>query len=120
MEVVNRNRVEPFTTRDTSRIREILAPRNSSIRNQSLAEATVAAGGSTQEHYHPQTEEIYYILAGTGRMRVEGEERDVAPGDAIAIMPGSRHRILNTGESDLVFLCCCAPPYSHDDTVMVE
>jgi mannose-6-phosphate isomerase-like protein (cupin superfamily) len=120
MEVVNRNGVDPFITKDSSGIREILAPANSTIKNQSLAEARVAPGRSTNEHFHPKSEEIYYILDGRGRMKVEGEEREVGPGDGIAILPGERHKIWNLGESDLVFLCCCSPAYSHDDTVIVE
>ena len=30
--------------------------------------SALSAGGSTTPHYHPGTEEIYYILEGTGRM----------------------------------------------------
>ena len=120
MEVVNRNGVEPFITMDSSEIREILAPVNSSIKNQSLAEARLAPGMTTDEHFHPKSEEIYYILEGRGRMKVEDEERDVGPGDGIAITSGKRHKIWNTGQSTLVFLCCCSPAYSHEDTVVVE
>lgn len=120
MEVVNRSKVKPFSTRDTSEIREILAPANSSLKNQSLAEARVATGKSTQEHYHPGTEEIYYILEGRGKIRIEVESQEVQPGDGIAILPGKRHKIWNIGAGDLVFLCCCAPAYSHDDTVITE
>ena len=60
------------------------------------------------------------MLEGRGRMQVEGEVRDVAPGDAIAIPPGLRHQIANTATTTLRFLCCCAPAYEHDDTVMVD
>jgi len=120
VEVVNRNEVETFITKDSSEIREILAPKNSSIMNQSLAEAMLAPGMGTDEHFHPKAEEIYYILDGRGRMQIEGEVRDVEPGDGIAIPPGKRHMIWNIGGSDLVFLCCCSPAYSHDDTVIVE
>jgi mannose-6-phosphate isomerase-like protein (cupin superfamily) len=118
MDIINRDEVLSFTTKDSSIIREILAPRNSAIRRQSLAEATVPAGQATEEHTHPETEEIYYILKGRGKMRIEGEERDVTAGDGIAILPGARHRIRNTGTEDLVFLCCCVPAYSDRDTVM--
>jgi mannose-6-phosphate isomerase-like protein (cupin superfamily) len=46
-------------------------------------------------------------------MEVDGETRDVTPGDAILIPPGARHQI--TAKSKLRFLCCCAPPYDHAD-----
>jgi mannose-6-phosphate isomerase-like protein (cupin superfamily) len=120
MDVQNLKRVPAFVTKDGSEIRELLAHRNSSIRNQSLAEARVAAGRSTAPHYHPRTEEIYYILSGVGELTIGGERRSVEPGDAIAIPPGQVHTIRNPGPEPLVFLCCCAPGYEHDDTVLVE
>lgn len=120
MEVFNINEVKPFITKDGSEIRELLAYRNSSIRNQSLAEARVPVGGSTLEHYHKTTEEIYYITEGTGKMVIEGEERIVRTGDAIAILPGKRHKIWNIGDNVLKILCCCAPCYEHEDTVITE
>ena len=61
MEIKSLNSAPPFITKDGSEIRELLACRNSSIRNQSLAEARLPVGGSTQEHYHARTEEIYFI-----------------------------------------------------------
>ena len=120
MDVVNRGDVKPFITKDTSEIREILAPRNSVVRRQSLAEARLPPGRSTEEHYHIETEEIYYILSGRGEMIVDGEKREVKERDAIAMLPGARHKIANTGQRDLIFLCCCAPAYEHDDTVITE
>lgn len=120
MEIVARDRCRPFLTEDGSEIRELLAHRNSIIRRQSLAEATLRAGQCTRAHFHPQAEEIYYILKGRGRLRIEGEERDVVPGDAIAIPPGTLHQISQQGVEDLIFLCCCAPGYEPRDVVFPE
>jgi len=120
MDIQNLNKVESFTTKDGSEIRELLAHRNSCIRNQTLAEARLPAGAGTAPHYHQKTEEIYYILTGEARMRIGDETTAVGPGDAIAIPPGRTHQITNTGREPLVFLCCCAPGYEHADTVLVE
>ena len=120
MHVTQLTQITPFITKDGSEIRELLAHRNSVIRNQSLAEARLPVGGSTQEHYHPRAEEIYFITAGTGRLRLDGEEREVGVGDAIAIPPGQRHKLWNTGTTTLTLLCCCAPAYEHEDTVITE
>jgi len=120
MDVRNINAVASFTTKDGSEIRELLAYRNSSIQQQSLAEARLAAGLSTTPHRHARTEEIYYILEGQGLMRVDRQQREVGPGDAIAILPGQLHQIRNTGDTLLKFLCCCAPPYEHEDTELIE
>ena len=120
MDVKNLDEVPAFTTKDGSEIRELLAYRNSEIRNQSLAEARIKVGASTMEHCHPNTEEIYYITYGSGRMRIEGELREVRVGDAIAIPPGKKHKIWNTGIETLRLLCCCAPGYEDSDTVITE
>jgi mannose-6-phosphate isomerase-like protein (cupin superfamily) len=120
MDVKNLDEVGPFTTKDGSEIRELLAYRNSAIRNQSLAEARLPVGASTQEHYHARTEEIYFITHGLGRMRIEEETREVKAGDAIAIPPGRKHKLWNTGSETLRLLCCCAPCYEHSDTFLTE
>lgn len=112
MEVASHDRLTPFTTKDGSTIREYLhTPR------QSLAEATLEPGRATQRHYHASSEEIYLLLSGGGVMEIDGEERAVSAGDAILIAPGARHRI-EAGAEGARFLCCCAPPYSHDDTFL--
>jgi mannose-6-phosphate isomerase-like protein (cupin superfamily) len=120
MDVKNLEQVPSFITADGSEIRELLAHRNSSIRHQSLAEARLAPGMSTIPHYHPKTEEIYYITHGVGLMTIDGEQREVTVGDAIAIPPGARHTLLNTGTETLRLLCCCAPGYEHEDTVLLK
>ena len=120
MDVKNLDEVNAFMTKDGSEIRELLAHRNSCIRNQSLAEARLPVGASTQEHYHALAEEIYYITHGTARVRIEGESREVKAGDAIAIRPGQKHKLWNTGAETLRLLCCCAPAYEHSDTIVTE
>jgi mannose-6-phosphate isomerase-like protein (cupin superfamily) len=120
MDITNLEVVPSFVTKDGSEIRELLAHRNSVIRNQSLAEARIRPGQATQEHFHRVTEEIYYITHGQGRMRIEDEMREVKVGDSIAIPPGKKHKIWNTGTETLRLLCCCAPAYEHEDTVITE
>jgi mannose-6-phosphate isomerase-like protein (cupin superfamily) len=112
--------LEPFTTLDGSTIREIAGPAWTPARSQSLAEATVPVGGQTIAHYHRTTEELYFFTAGSGRMTLADEEREVAAGDCVVIPPGQVHQLVNTGDGPLVLLCCCAPAYSHEDTVLVE
>ena len=106
----------PFTTKDGSTIRSILDRTNAPVQLQSLAEAALPPGASTQRHYHKQSEELYFLLEGTGLMEIDGETRHVASGDAILIPPGSWHQITAGEAAGLRFLCCCAPPYEHSDT----
>ena len=109
----------PFTTLDGSTIREVAGPVSLPTSRQSLAEATVPAGGETVEHLHRTSEEIYTFLSGMGRVKVGDEEREVREGDSVVLPPGTPHKIWNTGAAPLRLLCCCAPPYSDDDTVIL-
>jgi mannose-6-phosphate isomerase-like protein (cupin superfamily) len=120
MEVVRGDQREPFVTRDGSTVREIAGPAPGNAANQSLAEATVPAGGETIEHYHRRSEEIYTFVSGNGRMRLGDEESDVRSGDTVVIPPQTRHKLWSGEGEPLVLLCSSSPPYSHDDTVLTE
>lgn len=104
----------PFTTKDGSTIRSILDRTNAPVAMQSLAEASMKSGGKTERHYHKLSEEIYFILDGTATMEIDGEVQEIGPGHGVLIPSGAWHQI--TAVSDVRFLCCCAPPYAHDDT----
>ena len=114
MTVLNLADQKPFTTKDGSTIRSILDRTNAPVEKQSLAEARVPAGAATQRHCHRLAEEFYFILEGAGEMEIDGTTRPVGPGDAILIPAGAWHTI--TARETLRFLCCCAPPYAHEDT----
>ena len=111
--------IPPYTTKDGAIIRELMHPDVHGNTNQSLAEATVPAATATILHQHRSSEEIYHIIAGRGRMILGEEIFEVKVGDTICIPPGTLHQLENTGRTELRLLCCCAPPYSHDDTELV-
>jgi mannose-6-phosphate isomerase-like protein (cupin superfamily) len=115
MEVRSRLDAEPFTTLDGSTIRVLLDASAGGAANQSLAEAELGPGQQTQRHHHARTEEIYVFVEGGGEMEVEGDHADVGVGDAVLIPAGARHQI-TAGDEGARFLCCCAPPYSDEDT----
>jgi mannose-6-phosphate isomerase-like protein (cupin superfamily) len=106
----------PFVTADGSRIRELCGLPTGGTVNQSLAEASLEPGQATERHYHGETEEIYFVLEGEGEMELDGERTGVRPGDAVPIAPGAWHQLRNVGNAPLRILCCCAPPYRHEDT----
>jgi len=114
----NLDELEAFITKDGSGIKELAGPSWTPARNQSLAEAVISPGGETAEHYHPKAEELYYFIVGAGRMRLGEDEAEVRVGDCVVIPPGTVHKLWNPGPEPLALLCCCAPAYSDDDTVM--
>ena len=120
MEVRNVDKIKPYITKDKSEIREIFHPTNFVIKNMSIAEARVKPRETTEYHFHKKSQEVYFILKGSGIMEMEGENKEVKVNDCIFIPVGYRHRIKNIGKKTLRILCQSSPAYSHEDTVLVE
>lgn len=120
VDIVRREQRQAFITADGSSIRELAGVPSGNAANQSLAEAVVPPAGATIAHLHRRTEEIYLFTRGTGRMRLGDEEGPVRAGDCVVIPPGVEHKLWASEQEPLVLLCCCAPAYSHADTVLLE
>ena len=120
MHLIAKEDIQPFEGDDGSIIRELASPGNSSLTRHSLAEIRHPPGTSSQEHFHTEAEEVYYVLEGRGGVRVDGETRDIGPGDVVVIVPGQRHTVWQEGEGDLVLLVTCVPAYSVDEVVFTE
>ena len=67
-------------------------------------EFEVAPGSAVYPHEHP-THEFYFVMTGVGTMIINGEERDVAPGDLIYIPPDAVHSLRTIG--DVPIHCFC-------------
>jgi mannose-6-phosphate isomerase-like protein (cupin superfamily) len=113
-------KIQPFTTKDGSLVRELMHPKVHGNSQQSLAEALVPVGAETLMHRHHFSEEIYHVSEGTGVMTLGKEQFEIKKGDTVCILPGMIHRVENTGTIPLRILCCCSPAYAHEDTELVQ
>jgi len=87
----------------------------------SIARARVTPGVTTQWHRLRGVDERYYIVAGTGSVKVGMLElRDVVPGDVVVIPAGTAQRITNSGPFDLIFYCICTPRFTPDCNESLE
>lgn len=68
-------------------------------------------GSEQPMHSHPEAEQVYVIVAGTGLMRVNDQEQEVGPGTLVFIPPGAKHSIRNTGSVSLVYVSATSPPF---------
>ena len=59
--------------------------------------ALIDPGQVHEEHAHPDSEELIFVVQGTGTGRIAGQEVQVQPGDLIAIEKGEPHQFRNTG-----------------------
>jgi mannose-6-phosphate isomerase-like protein (cupin superfamily) len=115
MLVIDLNNCAEFVAGDNTILREILHPDKQNVQlRYSLAHAVVKPGEVSRPH-KLATSEVYYILAGTGTMHIDGEEAEVGPGCTVYIPSHSIQSIRNTGPTDLKFLCIVDPAWRAAD-----
>jgi mannose-6-phosphate isomerase-like protein (cupin superfamily) len=61
-------------------------------------------GGVSGEHLHTRTEEVYFIVSGSGEMTINGLKHQVRAGDVIVTSLGTRHSLRNPGPQALSWL----------------
>jgi uncharacterized protein YjlB len=66
--------------------------------------AWLPPGGVSGEHVHTRTEELYFIVSGSGLMIIDGQAHPVAAGDLILTGLGTRHGLRNIGAHELSWL----------------
>lgn len=87
----------------------------------SIARARVEPGVTTRVHRVRNTVERYVIIAGNGRVEIEGMDvQEVGPEDVVEIPAGARQCITNVGDADLIFLCICTPRFEWGNYEAVE
>lgn len=69
-----------------------------------MAHITLHEGCSIGFHPHEMETEVYYFLKGTGVADDNGEEKQVAPGDAMLTGGSAGHSVRNIGKEDLEFV----------------
>ena len=119
MIVINRDEAEIIRTPHGSELRPLVDRTTSKITQCSLAEEVLPPGCSVSPHHHLELEEIYYIVSGSGLMKVGDEERQVVPGDAIYVPRGSRHTLINNGTEHIRLLVTCGPAFYFEDEIRV-
>ena len=73
--------------------------------------AQIPPDGIIGPHVHSRTEEIYYIVRGTGQMKMDGDTLDVGPGDLVLTPLNSCHSFRPTGGEPVeIIVCEMLPP----------
>jgi mannose-6-phosphate isomerase-like protein (cupin superfamily) len=81
-------------------------------KNLSVTWVNVPPGAEQRPHSHPDSEQIYVIVRGNGRMQVAGDTEQVGEGDVVFIPPAATHGIKNEGPEPLVYVSAASPPVS--------
>src|SRR3954447_16312040 len=76
--------------------------------------------GNVPKHMHPNTNEIQYILDGTGTIWLGDKEVRVKPGDLVVIPKGTAHGGTKPDGRTLKAIAIKTPPQAPDDTKMLN
>jgi mannose-6-phosphate isomerase-like protein (cupin superfamily) len=89
-------------------------------RNLAVTWVEVPPGAEQRAHSHPESEQVYVIVRGEGRMQVAGDVEEVGEGDLILIPPGAEHGIVNDSSEPLVYVSAASPPVSMEELYREE
>lgn len=120
MFITNPDTTQPVESPSGEIVRELGGASAGGLGEHSVAHISLPPGKSAARHYHPEHEESYFILGGTGQMEIDGVVQRLKAGDMVAIQRNQVHKIWNEGADDLVFLAMCAPPWTPTCSVFLE
>ena len=101
----------PTTPNAEMNARGLVATDNATIGIQS---------GNVAKHIHPKTDEIQYIIEGSGAMWLGGERKDFKPGTLIVIPKGTAHGGTLVTSGPVKALAIKIPPQARDDVKFVD
>jgi len=66
-------------------------------------------GQASTRHRHRSQEELYVLLEGEGRMRVDGDLLTLSPLDSVLVEPDTVRQLFNDTDADALWLVAGAP-----------
>jgi quercetin dioxygenase-like cupin family protein len=70
----------------------------------------LAPGQASTRHRHRGEHELYVVLEGSGRIRVDGELLTLAPLSALLVEPETLRQVFNDTDADALWLVVGVPP----------
>ena len=109
-----------FLAGDHTFLRELLHPGKQTLGiGYSMAHGTLAPGARSKWH-RLTSSEVYYIIAGRGRIFVDDSVVEVKPGSVIYVPPGGKQSLENSGPTAIEFLCLVDPAWRLEDEEVLE
>jgi mannose-6-phosphate isomerase-like protein (cupin superfamily) len=103
---------ERFTGPHSRQIKHLVAPWTVGSSNLWVGVTIVDPGFSSNPHLHDNAEEVFYVISGSGYIKVGGEEEEIGPGSCIFIPPKAVHQLVNTGIAELKVVAITSPPFT--------
>lgn len=84
-------------------------------KNLAIWHGRVELGGKADSHFHPDMEQVFFVLQGEARFILDGQEHFLGQGDLILVPRGVTHQIQSVGEYTLKVLIIMTPPPASND-----
>jgi len=78
---------------------------------------SIPPGGEIGEEVHADTDQILYLVEGSGQVILEGEPAAFDVGDLVLVTAGTRHNFKTLGESAMKIITAYSPPHHPDGTI---
>ncbi|HJM79692.1 MAG TPA: cupin domain-containing protein [Nitrosopumilus sp.] len=120
MSIKENSKIEFFKGNEGASVKQIFNPQNTTNEiTYSLAQFSLEPNKKTKLH-KIKSSEIYYILKGKGKLKIDSSEFDLKKDDSVYVPPNSKQCIENTGTENLYFLCIVEPAWKAKDEKILE
>jgi len=94
--------------------RRLIGPETVGARHLEVLHGTLDPGQGALPHAHPGIEQVCYVLEGTAVAEVDGQRRELGPGDCCFFPADMPHVFTATGSTPVKLLVIYSPPYGED------
>ena len=120
MSVRKNSEIKSIQGDEGTKIKQYFHPHNTlNGINYSIAQFTLEPGKKSKLH-KMSSSEIYYILEGSGDLKIDEDTHHIEKDDSAYVPPNSKQFIENTGTINLKFLCIVEPAWKVEDEILLE
>jgi quercetin dioxygenase-like cupin family protein len=91
--------------------RRLIGPETVGAKNVEMLLGVIEKGAGAAMHAHPGVEQVCYLLEGSATIELDGERREMQPGDACFFPADVMHKFTATSEKPAKVLVVYCPPY---------
>lgn len=92
-------------------LKHLLAPWTDGSTKLWVGMTAIDPRSSSNQHCHPDKEEVFYVVSGHGEIMVGSEREAIKAGSLILVPPGSEHQLFNDGVETLKVLSVVSPAF---------
>jgi quercetin dioxygenase-like cupin family protein len=100
--------------------RRLIGPETVGAKNVEVLLGVIEKGEGAAPHAHPDMEQVCYLLEGSATVELDGERREMQPGDACYFPAGKTHKFTATSDKPVKVLVIYSPPYGESPDKVVR